>query len=252
MQQTENAFLRAFDFRGKSVCVTGAASGIGRATALLFDSLGASVHAADRNVQGLSSLEAQAPGIRTWEYDQADIGSIKSLAGNLGAIDILVNNAGVLLYGPIVDVDWEDMNRVLQINLMGAISLTRFLGSGMVERRRGSVIVLGSQSAFTGSDFRCVYAASKAALSQFARTAALEWGAYGVRVNCVAPGRTLTAMNRGLLSTPEELQDGLAHIPLGRFGAPEDIAQTIVFLSSDAACYTTGQTHIVDGGWLLP
>jgi NAD(P)-dependent dehydrogenase (short-subunit alcohol dehydrogenase family) len=96
-----------------------------------------------------------------------------------------------------------------------------------------------------------VYAAAKAAVSQFTRTAAVEWGRHGVRVNCIAPGRMLTRMTRALLADPREHAAGLARIPLGRYGVPEDIAPLALFLASPAASYITGQTVVVDGGWLL-
>lgn len=241
-----------FDLRGRTACVTGAANGIGHATALLLAGLGASVHAADRDAEGLQRLAGESAGIRTHVYDQAELASIDGLAEAVGPVDILVNNAGILLYEPLLDLSWEDMTRVVQVNLLGSMALTKLFGQSMVEHGRGAVVMTGSQLAFNGSEFRSVYAATKAGISQFVKTAALEWGRHGVRVNCVAPGRTLTAINRHLLTDPAEREKALARIPLGRFGEPEDIARAITFLASDAASYITGHTLIVDGGWILP
>ena len=248
----QSSFLRHFDFAGKTACVTGAASGIGRATAMLLASLGAVVHAADRDAAGLESLAAEDPAFRPIVFDQANRESVESLARAVGPVDILVNNAGILLYQPLIDLAWEDLERVIATDLVGAIGLTRLIGAGMVARRTGVIVHTGSQLAFNGAEFRSVYAAAKAGISQFIKTAALEWGPHGVRVNCIAPGRTLTPINRHLLSDPEQYAEAIKRIPLGRFGEPEDIAQAIVFLVSDASAYVTGQTLVVDGGWVLP
>jgi NAD(P)-dependent dehydrogenase (short-subunit alcohol dehydrogenase family) len=170
----------------------------------------------------------------------------------MGPIDILANNAGVLLYEPLLDLQWSDLDRVVATNLVGAIGLTKLVGAQMVRDGRGAIVHTGSQLSFNGAEFRAVYAATKAAISQFVKTAALEWGPKNVRVNCVAPGRTLTAINRHLLSEPEQYAEAIKRIPLGRFGEPEDIARAIIFLASDASSYVTGHTLVVDGGWILP
>jgi NAD(P)-dependent dehydrogenase (short-subunit alcohol dehydrogenase family) len=238
-----------YDFSGRSVCVTGAASGIGYATALLFVDLGASVVAADRNAEGLNNLARERPGrIKAITFDQANRVSVESLADEASGVDVLINNAGVLLYEPLLDLKWDDMERVIATDLSGAIGLTRLVGASMIGRKRGAIVHTGSQLTLNGAEFRAVYAAAKAGISQFVKTAALEWGPHGVRVNCVAPGRTLTAINRHLLSTPEDYAKAVERIPLGRFGQPDDIAHAFAFLASDAAAYITGHTLVVDGG----
>ncbi len=246
-------FIETFSFTGKTVCVTGAASGIGRAAAGLFSDLGADVIAADSNVQGLQEFEDERDGaIQSVVFDQSDRASVEALAAAAANVDVLINNAGVLVYQPLVDHTWEDTERVIATNLVGAIGLTRLVGKSMVERGRGAIVHTGSQLTFNGAEFRAVYTAAKAGITQFVKTAALEWGPRGVRVNCVAPGRTLTAMNRHLLSEPEQYAEAVKRVPLGRFGQPSDIANAFVFLASDAAAYITGQTLVVDGGWILP
>ena len=249
----DESLLRCFDLSGKTACVTGAASGIGRATALLLADLGATVHAADRDQGGLDTLAATRPtAFKPIVYDQASRESVEHLASAVGAVDILVNNAGILLYEPLIDLKWDDLERVVATDLVGAIGLTRLVGAAMIGRRKGTIVHTGSQLTFNGAEFRSVYAAAKAGITQFVKTAALEWGPHGIRVNCVAPGRTLTAINRHLLSEPEQYAEAIKRIPLGRFGQPEDIARAIAFLASDASSYVTGQTLVVDGGWVLP
>jgi NAD(P)-dependent dehydrogenase (short-subunit alcohol dehydrogenase family) len=245
--------LKCFDFSGKTACITGAASGIGRAAVMLFADLGATVIAADRNDEGVKSLARENPAsIQPVIFDQADRRSVEDLADKAANVDILINNAGILLYEPLLDLKWEDLERVIATDLVGAIGLTRLVGAGMVARGRGAVVHTGSQLTFNGAEFRAVYTAAKAGISQFVKTAALEWGPHGVRVNCVAPGRTLTAINQHLLSDPKQYAEALERIPLGRFGDPRDIAQAMAFLASDASAYITGHTLVVDGGWILP
>jgi NAD(P)-dependent dehydrogenase (short-subunit alcohol dehydrogenase family) len=247
------AFCGLFDFTGKTACVTGAASGIGRATASLFADLGAVVHVADRDAEPLEAFARERPSsLHPVVFDQADVRSIERLAQAVGDVDILINNAGVLVYEPLLELEWADLDRVVAVNLSGSIALTRLIGAGMVARKRGAIVHTGSQLTFNGAEFRAVYAATKAGISQFVKTAALEWGRHGVRVNCVAPGRTLTAINRHLLQKPEEYAEALKRIPLGRFGQPVDIAHAFAYLASDASAYVTGHTLVVDGGWILP
>ena len=248
-----DSLLRCFDFSGKTACVTGAASGIGRAAATLLADLGAVVHAADRDEKGLDTLAATRPGtFKPIIYDQTDRGSVEHLASTIGPVDVLINNAGILLYEPLIDLKWDDLERVVATDLVGAIGLTRLVGAAMVARRKGTIVHTGSQLTFNGAEFRAVYAAAKAGISQFVKTAALEWGPHGIRVNCVAPGRTLTAINRHLLTEPGQYAEAIKRIPLGRLGQPEDIARAIAFLARDASSYVTGQTLVVDGGWVLP
>jgi NAD(P)-dependent dehydrogenase (short-subunit alcohol dehydrogenase family) len=243
---------RHFDFSGKTACVTGASSGIGRATASLLADLGAVVYIADINIDALEEFSRESNLLRPIEFDQRCLPSIEQLATAIGEVDILINNAGVLLYEPLIDLRWDDLERLVAIDFTGAIALTRLVGARMVLRKHGVIIHTGSQLTFNGAEFRAVYAATKAGISQFVKTAALEWGKYGVRVNCVAPGRTLTAMNQHLLERPDQQFESLKRIPLGRFGMPEDIANAFVFLASDASSYITGHTLVVDGGWILP
>src|SRR5215218_6967362 len=121
----------------------------------------------------------------------------------------------------------------------------------MVARRSGVIINISSQLMYNGARHRAVYASTKAAISQFTKTAAMEWGVDGIRVNCIAPGRTLTPINTWLLNDPVEFEQGLQRIPLRRYGDPQDIANTALFLAAPASGYITGETIVVDGGWIL-
>lgn len=250
---SKDAFVGQFDFTGKKVAVTGAASGIGRAAALQFLALGADVIAADRDQAALAGLleVAESPRLTTLVYDQARLDELDEFVSAMGELDIFINNAGVLLGQSLLDLDDATLQNVININLGGAIALTRRVGAGMVQRGQGVILHTGSQMSFTGAAQRGVYASTKAAIVQFVRTAAAEWAPHGVRVNGLAPGRTLTPINRRTLSTPEAVRESLAHIPMGRLGSVQDMSNGFVFLASDAAAYITGHTLLIDGGWVL-
>ena len=246
------AFQHFFDFSGRRALVTGAANGIGAAIARAYVAQGAQVVLADRDATALAGVAADLGSVCVAQvFDQADIASIEALAAMAGDIDILVNNAGIALRGPLLDLQWDRLREVVNVNLVGPIALTRLVGAGMVRRGSGNVINISSQMAFTGARNRSVYASTKLAITQFTKTAALEWGPLGVRVNGIAPGRTVTAINREVFADPIEYQAGLQHIPLQRYGQPDDIANAAVFLASQASGYITGQTLVVDGGWIL-
>jgi len=245
-------YVEHFDFTGRRVCITGAASGIGAGLARAFAGVGATLVLADVDTAGLQAIAGECGAAEAHAYDQADLGSIEGLVRAAGDVDVLLNNAGILLYEPFLSLTWPALRRVVDVDLVGPIALTRLVGERMVARRRGVIIHTSSQLVFNGAEFRAVYSAAKAGISQLVKTAALEWGRAGVRVNAIAPGRTLTASNRHLLADPAEYAKHLERIPLGRYGQPEDIANVAVFLASDAAAYITGQTIVVDGGWILP
>jgi len=245
-------FESLFDFGGKRALVTGAASGIGEAMARAFVAQGAQVVLADMNAEALQKVaDDLGEAARHHLYDQSDLGSVESLAAAAGDIDILVNNAGIAIRGPLLELNWTDLRRLVDVNVVGPFALTRLVGEGMVRRRTGTVINISSQMAFNGARHRSVYSSTKAAIVQFTKTAALEWGQYGIRVNCIAPGRTLTPINAALWADPKEYEAGLQRIPLQRYGHVEDMANTALFLASEAAAYITGHTIVVDGGWIL-
>ena len=245
-------FQSLFDFTGKRALITGAANGIGEAIARAFVALGAHCLLADQDEAALRGVAAELAGSsEPLLFDQGEMSSVEALAGAAGNVDLLVNNAGIALRGPLLGLDLADLRRVVDINLVGPIALTRMIGATMVSRGSGVVINISSQMAFVGARDRSVYASTKSAIAQFTKTEALEWGPYGIRVNCIAPGRTVTAINRELLGNPSDYEAGLQRIPLRRYGKVVDIANTAVFLASPAADYITGQTIIVDGGWVL-
>jgi NAD(P)-dependent dehydrogenase (short-subunit alcohol dehydrogenase family) len=239
------------DFSGRRILVTGAANGFGAAMAELFHAAGARLVLADIEEGPLSHVAARCSGAEVHVYDQADPDSIAGLVDAAGAIDTLINNAGVLVAKPLLQTGFEELRRIVDIDFVGALRLMQLVGRGMVDRRRGVILSIGSQTAFSGGENRAVYAAAKAAISQVTRSAAVEWGPYGVRVVCLAPGRALTRMSRETVKDGQSGDRGLGRVPLGRWGTAEEIAKMAMFLVSDAAAYVTGETVIADGGYVI-
>jgi NAD(P)-dependent dehydrogenase (short-subunit alcohol dehydrogenase family) len=190
-------------------------------------------------------------GAQAHTFDQSDPHSVERLADAAGEIDILINNAGILVAKPLLETSLQEVRRLIDTDLVGVIRLIQLIGRGMVARRCGVIVSIGSQTAFTGGENRAVYAAAKAAISQLTRAAAVEWGPHGVRVVCLAPGRALTRMTQTTASPHSTGDRGLQRVPLGRWGTPEEISKLVVLLASDAAGYVTGETLIADGGYVI-
>ena len=238
------------DFSGRRVLVTGAANGFGEAMADLFHAAGASLVLADIEEEALVRVATRCRA-EHHVYDQSDIASIERLAAAAGPVDTLINNAGILVAKPLLETTLEEARRVIDIDLLGALRLMQLVGAGMVSRKRGVILSIGSQTAFSGGENRAVYAAAKAAISQLTKAAAVEWGPHGVRVLCLAPGRALTRMSRSTVKEGQSGDRGLARVPLGRWGTAEEIAKLAMFLVSDAAAYVAGDTLIADGGYVI-
>ena len=245
---------------GNVAIITGAASGIGRATALLFAREGARLALADLEEEGLGKLVDQviADGGRAvmQKTNVADEGEVKALVDlaleTYSRIDILCNNAGITGSFPSVeDEDAADWRRVLDVNLLGAVFGTKHVAPNMMERGTGSIVNTASVAGVRAGAGGNAYSASKAALINFTQTSACDLGKYGVRVNAVCPGLIETGMTRPIFDyareTDKESKLGY-RCELRRHGRPEEIAAAILFLASDEASYITGQALPVDGG----
>jgi 3-oxoacyl-[acyl-carrier protein] reductase len=243
---------------GKTVWITGASRGIGRATATACAKHGAKIVLSARSQDGLAetaeaieTLTGSAPHIIP--MDVSDSASVKSafqrFHKEVKRLDVLVNNAGILrdaIIGMITDGQIEE---VMRTNLYGAIQLIQYSARLMTPRKSGSIVNVASIIGRTGNEGQIVYGASKAALIGATKSAAKELAPYNVRVNAVAPGVIQTSM---ISSIPQaKLEDLKTSIKMGRLGTAEDVAQVIVFLASEMAGYVTGQVVGVDGGmWL--
>lgn len=231
---------------GRTALVTGASRGIGEHSARALAAEGARVVLAARSTDDLQRIAGDLEGAEVVEIDLSVPGAGADLAAKaiaaVGGIDILINNAGVS------EMPGREAT-VMQINYIAPLETTNALVAQMAERGHGSVVHISSIAGQTGIAENPTYSASKAAIDSLVRTQAKAFGKRGVRVNAVAPGLIITDMWEGGRQIPG-LADGLEKdIALGRWGVPEEIADVVAFLATDAARYVTGQTIVVDGGF---
>ena len=249
------------DLTGKVALITGASSGIGAATALLFAELGAKVAIGYySNSDGAAQVQrriADAGGkaivIRADMRKNCEIQSlVKDATEQLGPIDILVNNAGSLLRRmTVVELDETTWNEIFNLNLTSVALCSHAVTSSMIERKRGAIINLVSIAGRTGGGPGAgPYSAAKGGLITYTKSLAKELAPHGVRVNAVSPGVIDTPFHE-VFSTPEMMRSFVASIPLGRVGTASECAKVIAFLASDAASYVVGETIEVNGGQLM-
>lgn len=251
---------------GKVAVVTGGLSGIGRAIVQLFDERGASVAIVD---YGELSRDDQKPGpdlARELGHDalfiQGDVSqpdavqrSFAAVVERFGRIDILVNCAGVNVFKPVVDVTPEEFDFLMSVNVRGTFLCCQgAIRQMLTQPSRGVIVNIGSNFAFVGAPEAVVYCASKGAVVTMSKGMALEVGPEGIRVNALCPGATATEFNRQHRARPEIVESWASKTPLripGRdfLGTPRQIAESALFLASDASSYMTGSALIVDGGW---
>lgn len=244
---------------GKVALVTGGGSGIGRASALAFAREGAKVVVADVNAQGgdqtvqmLKSTGSEAIFIRTDVTKLAEVESMVSRAIEAyGRLDCAFNNAGVeSSQRSTVDCAEQDFDRIININLKGVWLCMKYEIPPMLRQGRGAIVNTASTLGLVGAPRRPEYVASKHGVVGLTKVAALECAALGIRVNAVCPGMIDTPLvERIMIREPEAKERGLA-MPMGRLGTPEEIAEAVVWLCSDAASFMTGHTMAIDGGWV--
>ena len=235
----------------KLAIVTGAARGIGLATAKLFNENGFKVAIVDKDKDEITKLSISNNDIRTFCYDISNPDSIdkmfKSILKWYNRIDVLVNNAGVADFGNIEATDLNRWNDVMRTNLDGAFMCSQKSISHL-KKTRGCIINIASISGLRASTLRVAYGTSKAAIIQLTKQQAAELGEYGIRVNCVAPGPVKTKLAMAV-HTQDIIDAYHDAIPLNRYGTEIEIANAIYFLASEKASYVTGQILAVDGGF---
>ncbi len=245
------------DLSGKNAIVTGASRGIGRAVALALADAGANVACIATNTTLLAEVEGEirkkGRQALTAKVDVAKLSEVEAAvnqtAETFGSIDILVNNAGMTRDNLLMRISDEDWDRVLEVNLKGPFNFLKTAGRVMMRQRSGSIINVTSVAALVGNAGQANYTASKGGLISLTKTAARELASRSVRVNAVAPGFIKTDMSAKV--DEKVLKDVVDRIPFRRMGEPQEIADVIAFLASDAATYITGQVIVVDGGMAM-
>ena len=255
--------------KDKVAIITGAGSGIGQASAIIFAREGAKVCVADYNIKGAEETaqkineEMSAKGgsasrgkkvafafkVDVSKEDQVD-NMVKTTVEQFGTVDILVNNAGINEFIPFPLVQPDDVKKIMDVNFMGAFLCIKAVLPIMTEKMYGKVVNVTSIMSVIAGKGQAAYNASKGALKMLTQSMSVDLGCYGINVNAVGPGMTRTTLTKQLFSNQDMVKWFEEKIPLGRLSNPEDIAPAILFLASDEARYITGETIFVDGGMI--
>ncbi len=234
--------------------VTAAGQGIGRAAAIAMAREGAEVHASDVDEGSLGRLAAEVDGIDAFVLDVLDRNAIERCAGRLGAIDALFNCAGFVHHGSILECTEDDWDHSFDLNVKAMYRTIRAFLPAMLDAGGGSIVNMASvASSVKGVPSRCVYGASKAAVIGLTKSVAADFVTRGIRCNAICPGTVQSPSLDARMATQGDYDTVraafVARQPMGRLGTPEEIAALVVYLASDESAYTTGQTHVIDGGW---
>ena len=235
------------DFQGKTVVVTGGANGIGLTTARTLRGYGANVWIFDLEKEKPEQVASSFAG-QGRVVDVTDRVSLEMAFDSVPAVDVLVANAGAVVFQPLLETKIDDWQRVIQTNLTGMFHCLQIAATKMKDRRRGAIVLTASTNSFDGESDLTAYNASKAGVLGLLHTAANELGPYQIRVNAVCPGLIRTRLTEAHFQNTRVMKEYFRHIPLGRGGNPEEVANTIAFLASDSASYITGAAVLVDGG----
>lgn len=236
---------------GRTCLITAAAQGIGRASALAFARAGGRVIATDINAEKLVELDG-VEGIETRVLDVLDAAALEAAVGAIGRIDVLFNCAGVVHSGTLLESTEAELDFALELNFKAQVRAIRAVLPGMIERGDGTIINMATvASSVKGVPNRFVYSASKAAVIGMTKSLAADYVASGIRVNAICPGTVDSPSLQARLKATGDYETAraafVARQPIGRIGTPEEVAELALYLAG--ATYTTGQIHVIDGGW---
>ncbi|HEV7252170.1 MAG TPA: SDR family oxidoreductase [Mesorhizobium sp.] len=239
---------------GRTALVTAAAQGIGRASVIALADAGATVFATDVNEDALKALAAEKPALETFQLNVLDPASIAAAFERTGPVDILFNCAGIVHGGSVLETDEASWDLAFDLNVTAMFRTIRAYLPGMLERGRGSIINMSSVAgAVKGVPNRAVYCASKAAVAGLTKAIAADYVTKGIRANAICPGTVESPSLEDRMRAGGDYEEArkafIGRQPMGRLGTPEEIAALVVYLASDASAYTTGQSHVIDGGW---
>ena len=240
---------------GKTALITAAGQGIGRATAIAFAQEGAAVWATDINQESLTQLNREQPGTQTRVLDVCDTDSVAKIAGEIGVLDVLFNCAGFVHHGTILDCTDKDWDFSFDLNVKSMYRTCRAFLPRMLERGKGSIVNIASvASSIKGIPNRFVYGSTKAAVIGLTKAIAADYVGRGVRCNAICPGTVQSPSLEQRIAAqgdPKTIHaEFVSRQPMARLGRPEEIAALAVYLASDESSFTTGQIHIIDGGWI--
>jgi 2-keto-3-deoxy-L-fuconate dehydrogenase len=241
---------------GKVALITAAGQGIGRACALRFEAEGAFVWATDVNAEALRQLSAEYPSIHTRILNVRDTEAVSALAAEVGPVDVLFNCAGYVHQGDIFACSPQDWDFSFDLNVTSMYRTCRAFLPGMLAEGKGSILNMSSvASSIKGAPNRFVYGATKAAVIGLTKAIAADVVSKGVRCNAICPGTIETPSLHDRMAAQGDMEKAraafLARQPMGRLGRAEEIAELALYLASDESSFTTGQTHIIDGGWAI-
>jgi len=252
--------MEIFDLSGRIAIVTGGNQGIGFGIARGLAGAGATVVIANRRApegqKASESLKKERLNALAIPVDVSNISSIKSLVSKVindyGRIDILINNAAIQISKPAEELSEEEWDHMMNVNLKGLFFCCQLVGREMIKRKKGKIINISSIVSKIARPGRSIYATTKAGVSHLTRSLALEWAKYNIDVNAIAPGLTLTDINKKYFAEHrDELRKLISSIPKGREAYPSDYVGAAIFFASDASDYITGQVLFVDGGSIL-
>ena len=245
-----------FSIAGKTAIVTGGSTGLGAGMAVGLAEAGADIVLVDRTGCSETAEQIKRTGRRSINI-VADLSSVapigmivKKTIEEFGKVDILVNNAGIIRRTPAIDFSEKDWDEVMAINSKTVFFFCQAVAKDMLKRRYGKIINISSLLAFQGGILVPSYAASKAAVAQVTKALANEWAPHGITVNAIAPGYMATNNTKPLRDDAARSKSILDRIPAGRWGTPDDLKGTAVFLASPASDYVNGHVLVVDGGWM--
>jgi NAD(P)-dependent dehydrogenase (short-subunit alcohol dehydrogenase family) len=250
--------MNSYDLAGKTAIVTGARQGLGRAIALRLAASGARTVVTDLDkdacevvLHEIRDAGGEGHALRLDVSREEEIqAAMEEVKNRYNRIDILVNNAGIYIQQEIESMVTEDIDRVISVNLRGAILCTKYALPEMKRNNYGKIVNIASIAGFVGFPSSALHSATKGALVAITRDLALNYAKYRINVNAIAPGIIETPMTADILQNEAERTALLRNIPYGRIGRPADIANGVAFLLSDDSEYITGQTLVIDGGWI--
>ena len=246
-----------FSVEDRVVLITGSSRGLGYTFARGFARAGATVIISSRSEENVEkavdSIRSEGGRAEGYPFDVSDranvVEQIEKIQKDLGKIDVLINNAGIHRRAPLEQLTEEEWTEVIDVNLNSVFIVSKNVALGMIDRKQGKIINISSLNSWGSRPTIANYCASKGGLNALTRSMATEWGKYNIQSNAIAPGYFITDLNKPLVEDPQFDEWVRREVPLGRWGDPEELVGTAIYLASRASDYVNGHVVFVDGGW---